>query len=303
MLAGMDHGETSYPRGGLVIGAITLTVLVMVRQIGAMSENARLLEAREQDLARANRLLSRANDQLSEADRAKTAFLTTICHELQTPVTSIRGFSNLLLDHAAVDPEALEYASRIARNADSLAKLVSDLTEFSRIGRGDVSLSIEPVSLSLLASRVVDQLATVAETHRIRLDIQPQVTVKADANAVTRILTNLLANAVKFSPAGTEIGVQVVGFAGVGMLAVVDEGPGIPETDKARVFDLFFRGDRAGDALTPGMGIGLAVVRELTQRMGGTVAVENRVEGGASVSVRLPLRSPANQTDIRPSMA
>jgi len=203
---------------------------------------------------KANVLPGRANAPLSQADREKAAFLSTVVHEIQTPVTAIQGFVALLLNEAHLDSTTREYVNRIARNAETLSKLVTELMEFSRLGRGEISLAM---------------------------------------GAVTRIMTNLLANAMKFSPPATEIGITVDAAGGVGVISVLDEGPGIPEDEHEQVFELFYRGSDGPQ--TSGLGIGLAVVRELTERMGGSVAVANRKEGGACFSVRLPLDLPGRQ--------
>ena len=252
---------------------------------------------RKRQLEEANLLLARANAQLLQADREKTAFLSMVAHELRTPMTSIQGFTALLIADPNLNSTEREYVECIARNAETLSRLVTQLFEFSRIGRGEVSVVIEPVSLSSLTADVVKELAAVAGDHHVLLEVQSDVTVRADRDAVTRILSNLFANAVKFSPPGTEIGITVDAAGGMGVLSVLDEGPGVSESDRERVFELFYRGSGAGEQAS-GLGIGLAVVRELTERMGGSVAAENRREGGASFSVRLPLDLPAPQGSL-----
>lgn len=235
--------------------------------------------------------LGRPNGPLSEAGREKTEFLSTVVHELQTPVMAIQGFVALLVEEAHLDSAAREYVDRIARNADTLSKLVTELRDFVRLGRGESPLTIGPLSLSSLVPQIIDQLAAVAGDHPVHLDVHPQVTVTADPDAVTRVVTNLLGNAAKYSPPGTQIGVTVDATGGMGVISVLDEGPGISERDKERVFELFYRGLGAREQ-TSGLGIGLSVVWELTGRMGGSVEVANRREGGACFSVDLPLEAP-----------
>jgi signal transduction histidine kinase len=237
------------------------------------------------------RELREANERLAEADRVKSAFLGTISHELQTPLTSIRGFSRLLLDDASLHVRANDLAGRIARNADALSRLIAELLEFSRLERGEVSLVLGPVELTRLVPEIVDQLETVLDRHRLRLEMEPGVMVRADPHAVTRILTNMLVNAVKFAPLGTEVLVSLTSDGADAKLSVLDEGPGVAQEDQPKVFDRFFRGSGPA-AASPGTGIGLAVVRELAQRMGGSVAVANRPSGGARFTVDLPLYAP-----------
>jgi signal transduction histidine kinase len=247
------------------------------------------LRHRERQLEETNERLARANVQLAEADETKKAFLSTISHELQTPLTAIRGFSDLLLaGDASGGEQAREYAGRIVRNARLLAKLINELLDFSRLDRGETSLSPEPLSLSELAPRAVETLGPVLDGHHLQLDVEPDVIVLADPDAVTRIVTNLLANAVKFSPSGSVVEVAVTANGTNVLLAVSDEGPGIPDDERDRVFERFFRGKGAEVTGTRGTGLGLAVVKELAERMGGSVGAENRPEGGARFTVVLP---------------
>ncbi len=288
---------------GVIVSGLALTLLVggLVFSFGrsrrlalAMAEKMTAdLAEREAELQEANRQLTEANERLMDADRTRTAFLSVVSHELQTPLTSIVGFSNLLAERAEGD-EVADYARRIARNAAVLSNVIGELVEFTRLERGAVSLATESVSLPDLVPQIVDQLGTVLSGHRVELDLEPGVRVAADPEAVTRILANLLANAAKFSPQGTPVRVVVTAEGQWGKLTVEDEGPGIPEEERARVLEPFFRGD--GTAGFPGTGVGLAVVDQLTQRMGGVTVVAEAAGGGARLTVTLPL-----WTEARPA--
>ncbi len=244
------------------------------------------LAEREGQLREANQRLIGSNERLMEADRTRTALLSVVSHELQTPLTSIVGFSNLLVERPP-GIETDDYARRIARNASILSNVISELVEFTRLERGVVTLTIHAVALSDLVPQVVDQLETVLSEHRIELNLARGVQVAADTEAVTRILANLLANAAKFAPRGTPIRVGVTADGQWGGFSIEDEGPGIPEGERARVFEPFFRGERAVGF--PGTGVGLAVVAQLTNQMGGTAAITEAAGGGARVTVTLPL--------------
>jgi signal transduction histidine kinase len=280
---------------GVLASGIALTLLVsgLVVSFGrsrrlavAMAEKMTAdLAEREAELREANRLLIEANERLMEADRTRTAFLSVVSHELQTPLTSIVGFSNLLVERTPGE-EAADYARRIARNAAVLSNVIGELVEFTRLERGAVVLATEAVSLADLVPQVVDQLETVLSGHRVELDLQPEVRVAADPEAVTRILANLLTNAAKFSPGGTPVRVVVATEGQWGKLTVEDDGPGIPEDERARVFEPFFRGD--GAVGFPGTGVGLAVVGQLTERMGGATSVAEAAGGGARLTISLP---------------
>lgn len=288
--AGRKH--LTYPLIGLLLGAVSLTFVVMLRQATVTRENARLredvLQFRHRELEEANQILTEANRKLSEADRMKTVFLSSVTHELQTPLTSIVGFSNLLLDAGHLEGEAQEFARRLNRNADVLSKLINELLDLSRLENGGVTLALETVRLSEFLPPVLLQLSGVSADHRLELALQDDVTMRADPGALTTIVTNLLSNAVRFSPAGTTVTVAVAADGPWGELSVLDEGPGVPESDRLRVFERFFRSPDPEVALVPGTGIGLALVAELTQRMGGSVTVDNRPVRGAHFRVSLP---------------
>jgi signal transduction histidine kinase len=246
------------------------------------------LAEREQELAAANHMLGQTNEQLQEAVRARTVFLSVVSHELQTPLTSINGLSQLLSQRAASDLETSDFARRIARNAHTLSVVVDQLVEFTRLEREGTQLTPRSVDLGVLVGRGVDQLGVFLSERDVDLDLEPDVVVQADPEAVTRILNNLLTNAVKFSPPGSAVEVRVIRRDGVGELLVADHGPGIPDADRPHVFEPFFRGTGALTVGAPGTGVGLAVVKELAERMGGSVAVSDRDGGGSRFTVTLP---------------
>lgn len=277
---------------GLLVGAAAVLGVIVARQVTVIRENSRLMaeqRQREAELEAANRRLARANLDLAEADRLKSAFLGTISHELQTPLTSIVGFSRLLVTAESADTDAAEYARRIARNAGTLERLIGELLEFRELEAGQAALAVETVDLSDLSARITDQLGATLARHRIHRDLAPDVLVRADPHAMTRILTNLLVNAVKFAPEETTVQVVVSATGDRAELSVLDEGPGIDAGDEARIFERFVRGSGSGVAHAPGTGIGLSVVSELTRLMAGSVEAANRRGGGARFTVQLPL--------------
>lgn len=232
---------------------------------------------------------------LRELDALKTVFLGTASHELRTPATAISGFASLLTtswEHFDED-QRRDFVERIASNARSLSAVLQDLLDFSLLDRGTVSVTIEPIDLGAAVSSVVGRLAPMFTDHEITVAVEPAPEVAADANGLERIVTNLLTNAVKFSPAGTTVSVAV-GPAGGGygaLVSVSDQGPGIPPEERQRVFTRFYRG--TGDAVvqTRGVGIGLSVVAELVARLRGEVQIDEAPGGGARLTVRLPTSS------------
>jgi signal transduction histidine kinase len=230
-----------------------------------------------------------AVNRLESLDELKTTFLGVASHELRTPATAISGLATLLATRwdALSEEDRRSFASRIATNADALNALVQDLLDFARLERGDMELALVPVDLSAVVERVLGRLDGAWGSHDVSRSIEPDLEVLADANAIERIVTNLVSNAVKFSPPGAEVVVTVAGQDGRVRLLVDDAGPGVPEEERTKVFVRFFRG--AGDAVvrTRGVGIGLSVVQDFISQMGGTVHVEDSPRGGARFVVEL----------------
>jgi signal transduction histidine kinase len=225
---------------------------------------------------------------LRELDRMKLSFLSTVSHELRTAVAAIEGFGSLLVEHwpTLSDEQRREFIDRIARNAGSLKRLVDDLLDFARLERHAISVSPRLVSLSQLVHETVEQLASLLEQHQIALDIKPDVIAFTDPDAVERILGNFLSNAAKYSPPDTTITVTVEPYGARALLAVSDQGPGIPADERTRVFTRFYRSETEATHRTRGAGIGLAIVKEFADRLNATVAVDS-AEGGGSRFVAL----------------
>ena len=250
--------------------------------ITAALVNAQLYASQQDALAR-----------LRELDGLKTVFLGTASHELRTPATAIAGFAGLLSSSwdRFTEEQRRDFVGRIAANARSLSTVVQDLLDFSLLDRGALHVDLQPVDLGALVAGVVDRLAPAFMEHEVEKDIEPSPLVAGDPAGIERITTNLLTNAVKFSPAGTTIRVAVRADGADALLEVCDQGPGVPPDERERVFSRFYRG--TGDAVlqTRGVGIGLSVVSEFVARMHGEVYVDDAPGGGARFRVRIPAAS------------
>ncbi len=245
--------------------------------------SARSLEQQQEAVAR-----------LEALDELKTAFLGVASHELRTPATAISGLASMLASRwdAFSDEERQVFAQRIATNGNALNGLVQDLLDFARLERGDFELALDTIDLADTVERVLDRLEPVWASHQIERSIEPGLLVRGDASAIDRIVTNLVSNAVKFAPEGSGVQVTVEHRDGGVRLLVDDAGPGVPEAERERIFVRFYRG--SGDAVvrTRGVGIGLSVVQDFVQRMGGDVRVETSPAGGARFVVELEAVEP-----------
>jgi signal transduction histidine kinase len=241
--------------------------------------NASLYASQQEALAR-----------LRELDALKTVFLSTASHELRTPATAIAGFAGLLTSSwdRFTEHQRLDFAERIGANARSLSTVVQDLLDFSVLDRGTVAVKLVPLDLGDVVAGVLDRLIGTFAEHEVRSDIVDTPLMLGDRSGLERVTTNLLTNAVKFSPPGTTIRVRVRPDDGGVVLEVADQGPGVPADERERVFARFYRG--TGDAVlaTRGVGIGLSVVAEFVARMHGEVGVDDAPGGGARFRVRFP---------------
>lgn len=231
---------------------------------------------------------------LRDLDALKNVFLSTASHELRTPATAISGFANLLTGSwdRFDDDQRRDFAERISANARSLTAVVQDLLDFSLLDRGTVPLALVDVELDRVVEGVVDRLSPLFSDHVIDCSTEPGPPVAAEVNGLERVVTNLLTNAVKFSPAGSTVTVTVAPLGAGAQLTVSDEGPGVPSEERQRIFTRFYRGTSEAVVQTRGVGIGLSVVAELVARMSGQIVVDEAPGGGASFRVWLPSHAP-----------
>jgi len=228
--------------------------------------------------------------QLRARERERERFVSMVAHELRTPLAGLGGYLDLLAGGAVDDPGiGREFVERGRGIVERMAALVGDLLELSRIEAGSLRLEIETCSLAEICERALAPLAPLAAGRGIRLvtDLPPRIrTARADRRRVEQIVTNLVANACKFSPLGglVELGARVDGPAA--LLVVRDEGQGIERADLERVFRPFARLD--GHEHVSGTGLGLPISRDLARAMGGDVVVASVPGSGSSFVVGLP---------------
>jgi two-component system phosphate regulon sensor histidine kinase PhoR len=214
-------------------------------------------------------------------------------HELRTPLTSIRGFVEALEDGAIDDPPtARRFLEKIRANADRMATLVSDLLELSRLEAGDRPPQWETVLPGDVLEEVAGALSELARSKEIvvRCEATDAGVVEADADRLRRILENLVENALKYTPAGGRIDVTARASDGSVVFEVTDNGPGISAEHLPRIFERFYRVDKARSRELGGTGLGLSIVKHLAESMGATVTVESTPGEGSRFSVRLPRR-------------
>ena len=285
-----DYSLRAKKRGDDELGHLVDAFNDMLGQI--QERDSELLLA-EQERSRLLVLEQEARRQAEEANRLKDEFLATLSHELRTPLNAILGWGQVLrsgkLD-AATAERALE---TIERNARSQAQLIADLLDISRIITGKLRLDPKPVELPSIIEAALDSARPAAEAKGIHLDVflDPLMSpMLGDADRLQQIVWNLLSNAIKFTPQGGRVEVRLTEATPNAVIQVADTGVGIRADFLPHVFDRFRQAESSHTRSHGGLGLGLSIVRHLTELHGGTVEVASDGEGkGSAFTVKLPL--------------
>jgi signal transduction histidine kinase/CheY-like chemotaxis protein len=233
-------------------------------------------------------------EDLVTADRAKDQFIAMLSHEMRNPLAALSAAAQVLKHTDPSRESAARARGVVERQVAHMTHLVEDLLDINRVVMGKVALAREPLDLALVAAEVIRSWREAGRfaSHRVELETLP-ARVHADRSRLEQIISNLLDNAVKFTPTGKAIHVWVAVHRGEAVLTVADEGEGIPREAVDSMFDLFVQGPQGLDRRSGGLGIGLALVRRLVELHGGTVAAASDGIGrGARFTVRLPLAQP-----------
>jgi PAS domain S-box-containing protein len=234
---------------------------------------------------------SHARQQAEEASRLKEEFLATVSHELRTPLNAVLGWSRLLRG-GQLDKDGQGHAVEvIERNATAQRQIIEDLLDVSRIVAGKLRINTQPIDVLLVIHAAIDAVRPAAEAKEIEIRTHveaPDMIVRADVERLQQVLWNLLANAVKFTPADGVIDVYLEQHDSLAEIRIEDSGPGIPEEFLPRIFERFSQADGSITRKHGGLGLGLAIVRHLVELHGGTVSANNRKNGGAVLTVQLP---------------
>jgi PAS domain S-box-containing protein len=234
-----------------------------------------------------------------QAEQLKHDFVSLVSHELRTPLTPLKGFLRSLVDGVVDDsPEARrEYYQIMLRQTERLERLIGDLLDVSQIETGNLLIDAQPVELGLLVLR---QVAEYERQHPGRIvfhDPRSPLPVQADPVRVEQVLSNLISNALKYSPPDRPIDVRVTIDRDQAVVAVEDRGPGIAHADQERIFERFYRVDAAARSRVKGVGLGLFIAHSLAEAMGGRLGVTSRLGHGSTFSFALPLSGSAPSED------
>jgi two-component system OmpR family sensor kinase len=231
---------------------------------------------------------------LNASQQSERDFIANVSHELKTPLTSIQGFAQAILDQQpAAPPETEKSASIILDEARRMNKMVIGLLTLARLDAGITSMKVEVVNLQALLQNVLEKLTPQAKSAGVILeqDLRPVPEILADAENLTQVFVNLVENGIKYSKQeGGQVRVSLHQRDDLIEVHVLDNGRGIPLKDQARIFERFYQTDKArSGGPKRGVGLGLSIASQLVKAMGGTLSVESEAAGGCDFMVKLPL--------------
>ena len=270
----------------------------LARAVAQRGEDGRILRwfgsnTDIEDRRQAEAELERLTREATEANRAKSDFLAAMSHELRTPLNAIGGYAQLieLGVRGPVTEEQRIDLSKIQRSKNHLDALVSDVLNFAKAGAGRIDVRVERISLAKTLDAVLEMIAPQAEQKELRVVAPPiasDICAMAAEDRTRQILLNLFANALKFTPAGGTISLEVGGSPSDVWIAVTDTGIGVPASEIDRIFEPFVQAERALRTKDQGVGLGLAISRQLARAMGGDLRVVSEVGKGSTFTLSLP---------------
>jgi two-component system, OmpR family, phosphate regulon sensor histidine kinase PhoR len=304
-------GLAASPVGHVLIEVLRVPALAELmervhRERGAPAESELSLPPSRQVLARAAPVKSTGGTilvmlditEMRRLEKVRRDFVANVSHELRTPVSVIQANAETLLDGALTHPtRGPEFLSAILRNAQRLARLVSDLLDLSRIESGHFTLEIQPTQVASAVNRAVESIRGLAARKRLTVDasIETNLEVLADSSAFDQILTNLIVNAVKYTPEDGHVEIRaerasaaLLGGESTIVIDVCDDGAGIEPRHRLRIFERFYRVDPGRSRDMGGTGLGLSIVKHLVGAMRGEVGVTESPTGGSVFRVILP---------------
>jgi signal transduction histidine kinase len=262
---------------------------LFAEHVGAVIDRAEVMER----LSAHAQALESSNLQLAEMNRMKDVFLSTASHELKTPLTSVIAYSELLDEHGGTlsIEQRGEFLGRLQSEAKRLLALIDDILDLSRLETGKLSLRREMLPVNAVVRAAVETARPLASKHGVSLNQKLDdslADIEIDEVKTRQVLVNLLVNAIKFSPERETVTIATRADSGFVVVEIIDRGPGIEPDETAHIFELFGQGLREGDGKTSGLGIGLHLVKRITELHGGHVGVNSVPGQGSTFWVRLP---------------
>jgi signal transduction histidine kinase len=280
------------------MGAATRAILRQTDEILLKPiDPAQLVAAINRRIARGPQVTQQGGEEGAVQNTPETDYILTVAHELRTPLTSIRGALGLLVDGRAgtVDAKAQRLLTIALTNADRMIRLINRQLDLGRFEAGFATLQIRRSSFSVLVRQAIEEIATTADLAQVRISVpafavpgQPEIFLDTDPDMILQVLTNLLANSIKFSSPGSEVVIDMEAPPTALIFRVVDQGRGIPESQLETIFERYHQVEAAGADRQLGTGLGLAICRAIVQQHGGTITAARNLTWGSTFTVTIP---------------
>ena len=284
----LAHGDSLV----VLLGGLALALSVALLVLALVTGRARALRLVVNQTSELNSQAVRLRatvDELRSAQAVRDEFVASVSHELRSPLTSIRGYSELLQDEQLTE-EQQRFLAVIEANSDRLLHLVEDLLLMTQIQSGGMDLQLRPIALDEVVDRATEAARPAAADRKIDVEVavEPNMTTQGDPRRLGQALDNLVSNAIKYTPVGGHVAITMSHTPDSATIAVSDTGIGIPKEDADRMFDRFFRASNAVKSSVAGTGLGLAITRGIVEAHGGTISFDSVESVGSTFSVTLP---------------
>jgi PAS domain S-box-containing protein len=299
LLAGNTSGSTVQVRAATASGKwlwLQLTATSIPDLVGrpehvlVMIEDVTTVRETSDQLAEALESQRSANANLEKLDQTKTEFLSIVSHEFRTALTGIQGFSELIRDGGLETEELKAYGGYIFNDADRINRLIGDMLDLDRMESGRMSMRTGDVDINEVLSEAIARAVTSAATVEFEADLDPRLPIVAgDRDRLIQVVSNLVNNAVKYSPDGGKVTLSTRGEGGFALVSVTDTGLGIPPDEIGHVFERFRRVRSGAAQSIPGTGLGLTIVKQIVEMHGGKIWVESAVGHGSAFHFTIPL--------------
>jgi signal transduction histidine kinase/putative methionine-R-sulfoxide reductase with GAF domain len=285
----MNREENAYNDNDLsLVAQVAAQVTPAIQNAMSHEQALELAESREKQS-----LLEAKSIELQRVNEAKSSFLAMVSHELRTPLTSISAYTDLLERNRTgnLSEKQVRQLGVVKRNSAHLSRLISDLLDISKIESPEFTLTKADFDLSEVVTDLVESLEPLvkAKEQRITADIVEGIELIADKQKITQVISNLIENAVKYSPADSDITVKTSLYGGDAQVVISDTGFGISKDDQEQIFEAFFRSRTEENWEVPGTGLGLALVKRIISMHGGTVTIDSEIGIGSSFTILLPV--------------
>ncbi|AZN43733.1 HAMP domain-containing sensor histidine kinase [Paenibacillus albus] len=261
--------------------------------------------AKSEQIPQFGELAASINDmaaELSQLEQMRQTFISNVSHEIQSPLTSIRGFAKALQHEGIDDEQRNHYASIIENESTRLSKLSDNLLKLTTLEARDEPIRLKPLRLDQQVRSMILACEPLWMDKNINMDVNldEEVTIYGDDELLSQVWMNILANSMKFTPEGGTVSVEVKQTAGGASVSITDTGIGISEGDLPHIFERFFKADKSRNGKLGGSGLGLSIVKRIVDMHNGTVTANSKADEGTTITVLLPSGPPPIQPPPQP---